>query len=98
MIATLAGQGLRMQVPRHTAFTCLCESRRGGNERPAVLSRRAGPHQSCAVRQNRKPQRGSGESGSSLEVSPAGQIKAGLMWSRIRQMCRVASAFPPNST
>jgi len=29
MIVTLAGQGLDTQVPRHTAFACLRESRTG---------------------------------------------------------------------
>ena len=29
MIATLTGQGMHTQVPRHTAFTCLRESRTG---------------------------------------------------------------------
>ena len=64
MIATLTGQGMHTQVPRHTAFTCLRESRTGRSRATSdsVTLSRASPV--GTVRQYRKPQRGASESGS----------------------------------
>ena len=56
------------------------------------LTGRAGVRQYCA------PPLGTRESGSSLEVSPAGRIRAGLMWSKVCQTHFKAGTFLPNST
>ena len=52
----------------------------------------------AGVRQYRAPHLGTRESGASLEVSPTGRVRAGLMWGKISQICCAARAFPPNST
>lgn len=52
----------------------------------------------AGVRQYRAPHLGTLESGSSLEVSPTGRIRTGLMWGTVSQICCAARAFPPDST